>query len=245
VTDSTFTVFPAIDLRQGQVVRLKMGDPARQTTYASDPSAAARRWLDAGAAWLHVVNLDGAFGESDQMNLTALEGILREASQSGARVQFGGGLRSRETLQRAVDLGVERVILGTAVIEQPALLTWALQTWGPARVAVGLDAQDGIVKVRGWAEGSGVRAVDLAGSLSGLGLEWLIFTDIARDGLGRGLNLEQTREVARTSGLKVVASGGVNSQADLDGARQAGLAGAIVGRAIYEGLLDLDKLFIP
>ncbi len=240
-----FIVFPAIDLRQGQVVRLQMGDPARQTTYGSDPAGTARRWLEAGAAWLHVVNLDGAFGAGDQANHQALAGIQAAASRSGAHVQFGGGLRSREALQQAVDLGVERVILGTAAVEQHDLLAWALQAWGPARVAVSLDAQDGWLKVRGWGESSGLRALDLAQALAGQGVAWLVYTDIARDGLGKGLNLEQTTAVARASGLKVIASGGVRDQNDVDSARAAGFAGVIVGRALYEGHIDPETLFSP
>ena len=240
-----FTIFPAIDLRRGQVVRLQMGDPARQTTYSSNPAAAARHWLESGARWLHVVNLDGAFGEGDQANLQALEGVLQEAAAGGARVQFGGGLRSRAALQRAIDLGITRMVLGTAAIEQPDLLAWALETLGAERVAVSIDAQDGWVKVRGWAQSSGLRDLDLALTLAGQGLEWLVFTDIARDGLGRGLNLVRTADLARASGLNVIASGGVLSLADVTGARAAALSGVIVGRALYDGSIDAKELFSP
>ncbi|HVN53257.1 MAG TPA: HisA/HisF-related TIM barrel protein [Anaerolineaceae bacterium] len=240
-----FTIFPAIDLRRGQVVRLQMGDPVRQTTYSSDPAAAARRWIASGARWLHLVNLDGAFGEGDRANLLALEGVVHEAAAGGARVQFGGGLRSREGLRRAIDLGIARVVLGTAAIEQPDLLAWALDTWGPERVAVSIDAQDGWVRVHGWAESSGLRDLDLALTLAGQGLEWLVFTDIARDGLGRGLNLVRTADLAQASRLNVIASGGVHSLADVDGARAAGLSGVIVGRALYDGSIDPKQLFSP
>jgi phosphoribosylformimino-5-aminoimidazole carboxamide ribotide isomerase len=244
-----FIIFPAIDLRNGQVVRLQMGDPLRQTTYSIDPAETARRWLDAGAEWLHVVNLDGAFGESDQANQRALADIIKECggftgkrAQAGACVQFGGGLRSLAAVEHALALGVTRVVLGTVVVEQPLLFEQALQRWGAGRIAAGLDAQDGLVRVRGWQEKSSLHAVDLACKLQSAGLEWLVYTDIARDGLEQGVNLEQTASLAQVSRLQVIASGGVSSLDDVDRVRQAGLAGVIVGRAIYSGAVDARAL---
>lgn len=140
-----FLVFPAIDLRAGQVVRLAEGDPARQTAYSNDPAAAARRWLSEGANWLHVVNLDGAFDQPDAANRAALRAILAVAAQAGAKVQFGGGLRSLDAVRQALDLGVARVVLGTLAVEQPDLLAQAVRQWGAERVAAGLDARDGII----------------------------------------------------------------------------------------------------
>lgn len=255
---SAFTVYPAIDLRGGQVVRLKEGDPARQTTYSKDPAATARRWLSAGAGWLHVVNLDaalstsvdasaetlskgGAFGDSDASSQAALQEILAAARAFGAQVQFGGGLRSLEAIEAALDIGVNRAILGTLAIEQPDVLKEALDRFGPERVAVGIDARDGLVRVRGWQEGSGVPASELALQMRILGLRTVIFTDIRRDGMGRGLNLAATRSLADASGLEVIASGGVHTLEDVAAARQAGLAGAIIGRALYEGTVDLKE----
>jgi phosphoribosylformimino-5-aminoimidazole carboxamide ribotide isomerase len=238
-----FIIFPAIDLRSGEVVRLKEGDPNRQTRYASDPAAAACRWLEAGAGWLHVVNLDGAFEQPDAANRAALQAILRKSQQFGAQVQFGGGLRSLAMVEDILQLGVARAVLGTLVIQQPELLSEALQRWGAERIAVSLDARGGKVAVRGWQQATDLNATDLACQFSRAGLRWLVFTDIARDGLQTGLNLPATAELARASGLQVIASGGVASQADLDGARAAGLAGAIVGKALYEGALDAASLF--
>lgn len=237
-----FIVFPAIDLRRGQVVRLKQGDPARQTVFGHDPAATARRWLSAGASWLHVVNLDGAFGEVDTPNLSALAGILQAAGEYNARVQFGGGLRSLEEVDRVLVMGVERAILGTVAAEQPEILATAIARFGAERVAAGVDTRAGLVQVRGWAEATATPATKLAESLSRLGLRWLIFTDVARDGIGAGLNLPATLELAQISGVNVIASGGVNGLADIHQAQAAGLAGVIVGRALYEGRLDIQDL---
>lgn len=228
-------VYPAIDLRGGKVVRLRQGDPARQTVYSSDPAATARRWLEAGAHWLHVVNLDGAFGESGDGNLSALEAIL----SLGARVQFGGGLRSLEAIARALDLGVSRVILGTIAVENPSVVAQALARFGAERIAVSIDARDGLVRTRGWQAESGVPALDLALRLRTLGLRTVIFTDIRRDGLGGGLNLAASRELAQASGLEVIASGGVHTIEDVRAVKEAGLAGVIIGRALYEGTIEL------
>ena len=140
-----FTIYPAIDLRGGKVVRLKEGDPARMTSYSDDPAETAKRWIDAGSTWLHVVNLDGAFGESDNANRNALEAILK----LGARVQFGGGMRSLESIEAALSLGVSRVILGTIAIEQPNIVRDALTRFGAERIAAGIDARDGLVRTRG------------------------------------------------------------------------------------------------
>jgi phosphoribosylformimino-5-aminoimidazole carboxamide ribotide isomerase len=232
-----FTIYPAIDLRGGKVVRLKEGDPARMTSYSDDPAETARRWLDAGASWLHVVNLDGAFGESDNANRAALESILK----CGARVQFGGGMRSLDAVEDVLKLGVTRAILGTIAIEQPAVVADALKRFGAERIAVGIDARDGIVRTRGWKDESGISAIDLALQMRTLGLATVIFTDIRRDGLGSGLNIPSTRELAEVSGLDVIASGGVHTLDDVKAAKDAGLAGCIIGRALYDGTVELEK----
>lgn len=237
----TFTVYPAIDLRDGRVVRLKEGDPARLTAYSDDPTEMARRWLETGARWLHVVNLDGAFGESDEVNHAALKAILGVAKLFDARVQFGGGLRSLEAVETALSLGVNRAILGTAAIENPELVAEALKRFGADEIAVGIDARDGLVRVRGWKENSGMTATDLTGQMKALGLRTVIFTDVSRDGLGSGLNIPSTRALAEASGLDVIASGGVHTLDDVVAAKDANLAGAIVGRALYEGTLELEK----
>ena len=230
-------IYPAIDLRGGKVVRLKEGDPARMTAYSDDPAEMARKWLSMGAVWLHVVNLDGAFGESDDANRSALEAILK----LGAQVQFGGGMRSLDAIEDAIALGVSRVVLGTIAIEQPKVVIAALKKFGPEKIAVGIDARDGLVAVRGWKSDSGILAKDLALQMRTVGLRTVIFTDIRRDGLGSGLNIPSTRELAEVSGLDVIASGGVHTLDDVIAARDAKLSGAIIGRALYEGTIDLKE----
>lgn len=238
-----FIVFPAIDLRAGQVVRLKEGDPQRQTSYSTEPASVARRWLAAGASWLHVVNLDGAFGETESANSIALQAILAEADRSNIPVQFGGGLRSLDAIEKALAAGVSRVILGTVIVEKPELCSEALQRWGAEQVGVSLDARDGRVQVRGWQSDTPLLAMDTACRLSEEGLRWLVFTDISRDGLQTGLNLTATVNLARASQLRVIASGGVGSLEDIQQARQANLAGVIVGRALYEGSIQPEEIF--
>jgi phosphoribosylformimino-5-aminoimidazole carboxamide ribotide isomerase len=236
-----FTVYPAIDLRQGQVVRLQQGDPTRQTVYGRDPAATARRWLEAGARWLHVVNLDGAFGERDSANQSALAAILECAAGYHAHVQFGGGLRSMESLAQVLKLGVERAILGTAAAEQPELLEQALKRFGREYIAAAIDARQGQVQIRGWAQETQISALDLARRMAEMGLIWVIFTDVSRDGLGRGLNITATQAMAKIPGLRLIASGGVNGPEDVRAAEQAGFAGVIVGRALYEGKVEFGK----
>lgn len=231
-----FCIYPAIDLRQGRVVRLAQGDPDRETAYAADPLHVAQQWQTAGAAWLHVVNLDGAFGEAGHENQRALDRILTETP---LRIQFGGGIRDLTALSGALTLGVARVVVGTAAVENPELLREALDAFGPDRVAVGIDARDGVVQIRGWQASSQLMAVDLARQWAEMGGRWLIFTDVSRDGMGSGVNVEATAALARDTGLRVVASGGVRSLADVRRVRDAGLWGVIIGRALYEGQVNL------
>ena len=233
----SFTIFPAIDLRGGKVVRLKEGNPSRMTVYSDDPAETALRWLDAGATWVHVVNLDGAFGVKDEENRLALEAILK----SGAQIQFGGGLRSLDGVERAIKLGVSRVVLGTIAIEHPELIAAALEIYGEERIAVGIDVRGGLVRVRGWQENSGMSATGLALQMKNIGLHTAIFTDVSRDGLGSGLDVLSSRELAEASGLAVIASGGVRALEDVIAAKQAGLAGVIIGRALYDGTIDLPE----
>jgi phosphoribosylformimino-5-aminoimidazole carboxamide ribotide isomerase len=236
-----FTIYPAIDLRRGRVVRLQEGDPARQTTYGDDPAQVAEKWLGAGAQWLHLVNLDGAFDENDTANRAALHAIWDVAKRFGARVQFGGGLRSVDMVSRALNLGVSRVVLGTIAIEQPQLVIAAIEQFGAEKIAVGIDARDGYVRVRGWQSNSGIRATDLALQMRDIGVRTIVFTDISRDGLGSGLNILSTQALAEVSGLDLIASGGVHTLADVLTAREADLAGVIIGRALYEGTIDLKE----
>jgi phosphoribosylformimino-5-aminoimidazole carboxamide ribotide isomerase len=237
-------VYPAIDLRQGRVVRLRQGDPAQETVYDDDPLAVARRWQKAGARWLHAVNLDGAFGEGSHENLAVLKRILG----TGLRVQFGGGLRDLESLRHVLGLGVRRAILGTAAVQGPALVDAALATFGPERFAVAIDAQRGRVRTHGWRQDSVLTAVELARRCAELGVQWIVHTDVARDGMGRGLNVEASRQLAQEAGtlrrsghrLHVIASGGVASLGDVQWAYRAGLSGVVIGRALYEGSVQLE-----
>jgi phosphoribosylformimino-5-aminoimidazole carboxamide ribotide isomerase len=230
-----FTIYPAIDLRGGRVVRLKEGDPDRMTVYSDDPVETIQRWLEAGAEWVHVVNLDGAFGVKDIENRLALEKMLK----TGARIQFGGGMRSLDGIERAIKLGVNRVVLGTIAVEHPEMVAAAVDNFGDDKVAVGIDAKDGLVRIRGWRESSGVSATDLALQMRETGLRTVIFTDVARDGLNSGLNIQATRDLAVKGRLDVIASGGVRSLEDVRAAFEADLCGVIIGRALYDGTVGL------
>lgn len=234
---ANFDVFPAIDLRQGRVVRLAQGDPGRETSYSDDPRLVAQRWQAEGAAWAHVVNLDGAFGESGQQNQQALTQIL----QTSLSVQFGGGIRDMASLTKVLDLGVSRVVIGTAFVEDPSFVLAALERHGADKVAVGIDARDGIAQIRGWLESAPMTAEDLAQRWADMGGRWLVFTDISRDGMGSGINVEATTALMDATGLNVIASGGVKAVADVARVRDAGLSGVIIGRALYEGNLQLSE----
>jgi len=237
-TPTRFVVFPSIDLRHGHVVRLAQGDPARQTVYGADPAAVAERWLAEGAEWLHVVNLDGSFGTDGTANAAALSAILAV----GLKVQLGGGLRDQAGLTRAIDAGAARVVIGTAAVEQPELVDWALEAFGSERVAAGIDAWAGQVRVRGWTGDGGLTALDLGRRMRAQGVDVCIFTDVERDGLGGGVNVAATVELAAATGLRVIASGGIARASDVARVREAGLAGVIIGRALHDGRIQLREV---
>ena len=235
-----FVVYPAIDLRQGRVVRLEHGDPGRQTVFGNDPQAVAERWLAAGATWLHVVNLDGAFQEGGAANWE----VLPELTALGARVQFGGGVRSLADVERAFGRGVARVVLGTAAVEDPEMVGEAVARFGAERVAAGIDAREGMVRTRGWQAEGGVGAVELAQQMRGRGVRTAVHTDIGRDGVFGGVNAAASAALAQKSGLRVIASGGAASVEDVRRAAayaNQGVVGVIVGRALYEGKIDLAE----
>jgi phosphoribosylformimino-5-aminoimidazole carboxamide ribotide isomerase len=239
----SFFVYPAIDLRSGLVVRLSQGDPDRQTVYGDDPGAVARRWLGLGAHWLHVVNLDGAFGDPDAKNRDALLSILKAAADAGGdrHVQLGGGLRSLNDVEHALTMGVSRAIIGTAAIETPQLVAEAVARFGAEQVGVGIDARNNKVRVRGWTRSVATDPVSLGADLVNRGVSTVVFTNIARDGVGTGVDVNGTRRLADKTGLSVIASGGVASLEDVRRVKDAGLSGVIIGRALYDGTIDLEE----
>jgi phosphoribosylformimino-5-aminoimidazole carboxamide ribotide isomerase len=227
-------VFPSIDIKDGQCVRLYQGDYARVTTYDADPVRVARRWQAAGASWLHVVDLDGA-ALGQPVNLEAIERIRAATS---LYIELGGGMRSLEHIERMLALGIDRIVLGTVALTDRVLLEQSLQHWGE-RIAIGLDARDGWVAIAGWRETSRWQATALATELSALGVQRFIYTDIARDGVLGGPNLDAIQEMQRATSRPLIASGGVASLADLRSLAALGVEGAIVGKAIYTGDVDL------
>jgi phosphoribosylformimino-5-aminoimidazole carboxamide ribotide isomerase len=226
-----FTLLPAIDIRQRRVVRLSQGEAARETVYGDDPIAVAERFVAEGAEWLHVVDLDRAFGEGDN---AALVGRLVAAVGGRARVQLGGGFRSLAAIEDAIGLGATRVVVGTAAVRDPTLVPAALARAGVGRVAVGIDARNGVIAIRGWREGGGEQARDVARRVVDQGVRTLVYTDVSRDGMLQGPDLDGSIDL-QALGADVIVSGGLSCLEDLRRVRTARLAGAIVGRAIYEG----------
>ena len=229
-------LFPAIDLKEGACVRLQQGDMARATVFNRDPGAQARAFEQQGFQYLHVVDLDGAFA-GKPVNALAVQSMLNAVTMP---VQLGGGIRDLKTIEAWLAKGLARVIIGTAAVRDPALVKDAAKTF-PGRVAVGLDARDGKVAVQGWAETSQVTVLEIAQRFEDAGVAAIVFTDIARDGLLKGLNLDATIELAERIAIPVIASGGLASIEDVKALlapRAKKLAGAIAGRALYDGRLD-------
>lgn len=229
-------LFPAIDLKDGACVRLFQGDMDQATVYNRDPRSQARAFADAGFQWLHLVDLNGAI-EGHPVNGAAVEAILDEVELS---TQLGGGIRDLATIETWLDKGVQRVVLGTAALENPDLVMEACRTW-PARIAVGIDARDGYVAVAGWARTSQVKALDLALRFEDSGVSAIIYTDITRDGAMMGLNIEATTDLAWALTTPVIASGGVSALSDLEELKEvegSGIEGVIVGRALYDGRIE-------
>jgi phosphoribosylformimino-5-aminoimidazole carboxamide ribotide isomerase len=267
-------IYPAIDLRQGRCVRLLHGDPNAETVFSDNPAEMARHWVSQGAEWLHVVNLDGALGatraqietlhrpnnilvqrpgfskpeppENDLLqrlpvNLCRLREIRRAVS---VRIQFGGGLRTLEDIRLALELGADRVVLGTVAIENPVLVGDALEKWGAERIVVGLDAREGKVAIHGWQTTSQVEAVELGHRMKAMGVKRALYTDIGRDGTLSGVNVQATARLGDITDLRVIASGGVGCLDDIERLKaheHYNIDGVVVGQAIYTGNLDLAE----
>jgi phosphoribosylformimino-5-aminoimidazole carboxamide ribotide isomerase len=231
-------VYPAIDLLGGQVVRLLKGEAANRTVYSDDPVGVARRWREAGAAWLHVINLDGALGEA-ALNLD----LLAQLAAVGLPIQFGGGIRSLDDVQAALDAGASRVIVGTLAVRQPEIVAEAVERFGAEALAAALDARDGKVATHGWGATSEQTPAALGARFAGMGLRHALYTDISRDGALTGVNVEATVELARATGLDVIASGGVSSLDDIRALKAAAtpIAGVIVGKALYDEVFTLES----
>ena len=233
-------IIPAIDLKDGQCVRLRQGEMDDATVYGSDPVEMAARWVEQGARRLHLVDLNGAF-DGKPVNGEAVMAIAKAYPE--LPIQIGGGIRSLQTIEQYLEAGVNYVIIGTKAVKEPEFVTEACREF-PNSVIVGLDAKNGLVATDGWAEVSEIKATELAKRFEQDGVSSIVYTDISRDGMMQGVNIDATVEMAKASGLKVIASGGVTNMDDiraLQDVADAGILGAITGRAIYEGQLDLAE----
>lgn len=230
-------LYPAIDLRGGRVVRLREGDPNQQTVFSDDPLSIARQWQDGGAQWLHMVNLDGAFGQAS-VNLN----VLANVSQLGLPIQFGGGLRSLDDIAQALDLGASRVVLGTVAVQNPQLVADAVARFGAEAICIALDARDGKVTTHGWQTVSDTTPSALGQALASVGVRHALYTDVKRDGGLQGVDVAGTSALAHDTGLNVIASGGVSQLSDLSALAQvSNIAGVIVGMALYTGQFSLAQ----
>ena len=233
-------IYPALDLRGGAVVRLREGDPQQQFTFNRDPVDAARAWAAQGASWLHVVNLDGAFSEVND-NIAILELI----SLLGLSVQFGGGLRTLDQMQRAINCGASRIILGTVAVNEPQLVVEAVKRFGADAVCVALDTRDGHITTHGWQQATDTTPAQLGQAMAQVGLRHALFTDVSRDGLLSGVNIEATVQLARETGLQVIASGGMSTLEEIEALRDSKIvAGAVIGMALYRGQISLRDALI-
>ena len=232
-------IIPAIDLKEGKCVRLEQGLMDKATIYSEDPASTAKHWEAQGAELLHVVDLDGAFAGSPR-NLPAIVAI-RDAIK--IPIEVGGGIRDMATVRKLVSIGIDRIILGTAAIKDPSFVQAACNAF-PGKIIVGIDAKDGLVAIKGWAEMTKVQAIELARQMEGYGVIAIIYTDIKRDGMLSGPNVEATRDLAKALHIPVIASGGVHTMTDIEKLmeiRHSGVSGVITGKAIYSGSLDLKE----
>lgn len=228
-------IYPAIDLRGGVVVRLREGDPNRQTVFSDDPVATAREWIAEGAAWIHMVNLDGAFAAANNNGA-----ILEAVAMLDVKVQFAGGLRSLDDIDLALQRGASRVILGTIAVQQPEIVAQAVERWGAEHIGVALDARDGKVTTHGWQQQTSVTPTEFGLQMRALGVRHALYTDVTRDGGLGGSNVAGTIALGRATGLQVIASGGVSACEEIRQLAASGaVAGAVIGMALYERRLSL------
>ncbi len=232
-------VIPAIDLKEGKCVRLEQGLMEKDTVFSDNPGAQAKAWQDAGAELLHIVDLDGAFA-GEPKNRSAIEAILANLT---IPAQLGGGIRDIATIEAYLGMGLSRVIIGTAAQRNPELVIEACRKF-PGQIVVGIDAKNGMVAVQGWAEVTDITAIDLAKKFEGYGVSAIIYTDISRDGMMQGVNIDATRQLAEAISIPVIASGGLSSLADIEklmAIEESGVVGAITGKAVYTGAIDLKE----
>ncbi|MCC8024227.1 MAG: 1-(5-phosphoribosyl)-5-[(5-phosphoribosylamino)methylideneamino]imidazole-4-carboxamide isomerase [Clostridium sp.] len=230
-------LYPAIDLKNGQCVRLRQGEFNNITVYSETPDKVAAYWEEQGATFLHLVDLDGALA-GHSVN----EGVIRKIAQTvSIPIEIGGGIRTEESIANMLDLGVKRVIIGTKAVERPEFLMEMAGKFGADAIVAGVDAKNGMVAVEGWEKVSALRASELCLTMKQLGVKHIVYTDISRDGMLTGPNVEATRKLTEETGLDVIASGGVSSMEDLEALYNAGISGAIIGKALYENRINLRK----
>jgi phosphoribosylformimino-5-aminoimidazole carboxamide ribotide isomerase len=238
------TIYPAIDLRGGKCVRLFQGLASEETIYFEDPLDAAEKWIQEGAKHMHLVDLDGAFS-GGSANLDAVQKIAQETQ---LRLQLGGGMRDDSSVKKALSLGLSRVIIGTRACTDPQWVGELIKEFGPDKIVVGIDAKDGLVATKGWVETTEIGAIELARQMQDLGVRWIIHTDVATDGAMKGPNLEAQQKIAEAvPSCQIIASGGVTSSGDIDALRELSkstpnIEGVIIGRALYEGTIELSKI---
>lgn len=230
-------LYPAIDMKDGKCVRLRQGAFKDITVYSEHPEEVALRWQEEGGSFLHLVDLDGALAGRSVNE----EAIRRIVSSVSVPVEIGGGIRSREAVERMLSLGVRRVIIGTRAVEQPEFLQELVAEFGSEAIVAGVDARDGMVAIQGWEQISSVRALDLCLRMKEFGVKHIVYTDIARDGMLSGPNTDATAELTKATGLDIIASGGVSCMEDLQSLHEAGIQGAIIGKALYENRIDLRE----
>ena len=230
-------LYPAVDIKGGKAVRLRQGEAEAVTVFYNDPVEAAKHWQQCGAKWLHVVDLDGAF-TSDGVNLSLIQAI---AEETVLNLQVGGGIRSLSQIEQRLKLGVKRVVIGTAALENSSMIAEAVKEFGHEAIACGIDAKNGRGAIKGWVEIAEITPLELAIRMRDQGVNTVIYTDISRDGMMSGPNFTATKQLIEQSGMSVIASGGIAAIEDLRRCREIGCAGAITGQAIYTGAIDLAK----